>query len=130
MADALYALLGRLGFTDPLHALLVHMPIGLVTGALLSFLVAVLFHRKQLVLTARHAAIIAFIFVFPTILTGVLDWLHFYHGALLPAIRAKMILAGAVVVVLTAVIILGSGIRLRTIWMTVLYALAFLAVAG
>ncbi len=130
MADALYALLARLGFTDPLHALLVHMPIGLVTGALVFFLVALVFQRSRLVLTARHAAILAFMFVFPTILTGVFDWLHFYHGVLLPAIRMKMILAGTVLLVLGAAIVLGSEIKLRTIGMTVLYALAFVAVVG
>jgi mono/diheme cytochrome c family protein len=130
MVDALYAALNRVGFTDPLHSLLVHVPIGLVVGTLVFFLVAVIFKRKQLVLTARHAAILAFIFVFPTILTGVFDWLHFYKGVLLPAIRMKMILAGAVIVVLGAAIVLGSRIRLHTIPMTVLYALAFVAVAG
>jgi len=100
MADGQYALLNRLGITAPLHALFVHLPIGLVTGALIFFLVAIIFRRSRLVLTARHAAILAFIFVFPTILTGVFDWLRFYHGVLLPAIRMKMILGGAVLLVL------------------------------
>lgn len=81
-------------------------------------------------MTARHAAILAFIFVFPTILAGVFDWLHFYHGAMLPAIRMKMILAGIVLVLLAAAIILGAEIKLRTVGMTVLYALAFVAVVG
>jgi mono/diheme cytochrome c family protein len=130
MADALYAALERIGFTDPLHALLVHMPIGLITGAFLFFLVALLFGRLKLVPSARHAAILAFIFVFPTILTGVLDWLHFYRGAMIPAIRMKMILAGAVTVVIAAAIVVGGSVRLRTVWMTVLYALAFVAVVG
>ncbi len=130
MADALYAILNRLGWTDPLHSLLVHLPIGLVIGALIFFLVAVLFRRTQLVMTARHAAILAFLFVFPTILAGVFDWLHFYKGVMIPAIRMKMILAGVVLVVLGAVIVLGAEIRLRTIGMTVLYALAFVAVVG
>ena len=81
MIDSLYQLIAKTGFTDPLHAPLTHIPIGLVIGAFLFFLVAVIFNRKNLITTARHAAILAFIFVFPTILFGVLDWLHFFRGA-------------------------------------------------
>jgi magnesium transporter len=47
MADALYALLAKLGFTDPIHAIMVHMPIGLVIGALIFALVAVIFKRAK-----------------------------------------------------------------------------------
>ena len=130
MADALYALLNRIGFTDPLHAMLVHMPIGLVTGAVLFFLVAVLFKKERLVLTARHASILAFIFIFPTVLTGVLDWLHFYRGVMMTPIKAKMILASAATVVLLAGIVLGGRLKLHNITMTVVYALAFVAMVG
>lgn len=130
MIDGLYALLARLGFDEPLHSPITHMPIGLVAGALIFFLVAVLFKRKSLILSARHASILAFVFVFPTILLGVFDWMHFYHGVLMPAIKIKMGLAGAVMVLLGAGIILGSEIKLRTIWMTAIYALSFLMVMG
>ena len=85
MIDSFYALLARIGFTDPPHALLTHMPIGLITGALLFFLVAVIFRRRVLAPTARHASILAFIFLFPTILFGVLDWLHYFRGRHDPA---------------------------------------------
>jgi mono/diheme cytochrome c family protein len=130
MADALYALLNRLGFTDPLHALMVHMPIGLMTGTILFVLVAVLFRKERLALTARHASILAFIFIFPTVLTGVLDWLHFYHGLMMTPIKAKIILASAATVILLAGIILGARVKLHSITMTVVYALAFVAMVG
>ncbi len=130
MIDSLYAFLARLGFTDPLHAPLTHMPIGLVTGALLFFLVAVIFNRRVLVLTARHVSILAFIFVFPTILFGVLDWMHFFRAALIAPIKIKMILAAVVLVVLAAGIILGSEVKVRTVPQLVLYALAFVSVVG
>jgi mono/diheme cytochrome c family protein len=130
MIDSLYEVLAKLGFTEPLHAPLTHIPIGLVIGAFLFFLVAVLFGRKNLVVTARHISILAFIFVFPTILFGVFDWLHFFKGALIAPIKYKMILASAVLVLLAAGIIVGSEVKVRTAPMMVIYALAVVGVVG
>jgi mono/diheme cytochrome c family protein len=130
MIDSLYAFIARLGFTDPLHAPLTHVPIGLVIGAFLFFLVAVLFGRKNLVLTARHVSILAFLFVFPTILFGVFDWLHFFKGAFIAPIKYKMILASSVMVLLAAGIIIGSELQVRTAPMMVIYALAVIGVVG
>jgi uncharacterized membrane protein len=130
MIDDLYALLAKIGFKEPLHSPITHMPIGLVVGALIFFLVAVIFKRKNLVLTARHASILAFIFAFPTILLGVMDWIHFYHAALFVPIIIKMTLAGIALTVLGAGIILGSEIKLHTMTMTVLYVIAFIAMIG
>ena len=130
MIDSLYEVLAKLGFTDPLHAPLTHIPIGLVIGAFLFFLVAVLFSRKNLVVTARHVSILAFIFVFPTILFGVFDWLHFFKGAFIAPIKYKMILASAVLVLLAAGIIIGSELKVRTAPMMVIYALAVVGVVG
>lgn len=130
MLDAIYQLLARIGFTDPLHAPITHIPIGLVIGAAIFFYVAVVFRRKNMYVTARHVSILAFIFVFPTILLGVMDWLHFFKGALIPPIRMKMILATAVMVLLGTGIILGSEVRVRNAPMMVIYALAVVAVVG
>jgi uncharacterized membrane protein len=128
--DSFYALLAKAGFTDPPHALLTHFPIGLITGALLFFLVAVIFRRKVLVPTARHVFILAFIFIFPTILFGVLDWLHFFKGALILPIKFKIGLASAVLVITGAGVILGGEVKVHTIPQMVLYALAFVCVVG
>lgn len=130
MVDALYRLLNAAGFTDPLHALIVHMPMGLIIGAFLLILIAILFNRSKLFLTARHISIMAFVFVFPTILFGVFDWLHFFKGAMIPAIRFKIILASAVLVILAVGIVVGSGIKVRTVPVAVIAALAFVAAVG
>ena len=130
MIDGIYQLLAKVGFTDPLHAPVTHIPIGLVIGAFCFFYVAVIFKKKNLYLTARHVSILAFIFVFPTILLGVMDWLHFFKGALIPPIKAKMILASCVMVLLGAGIILGSEVRVRSAPMMVIYALAVVGVVG
>jgi cytochrome c6 len=128
--DAFYNLLLKIGFTDPPHALLTHMPIGLITGALLFFLVAVIFRRKVLVPTARHVFILAFIFIFPTILFGVLDWLHYFQGQMIQPIKFKIGLAAAVLVITGAGVILGGELKVHTIPQMVLYALAFVCVVG
>jgi len=130
MIDGIYQLLAKIGFTDPLHAPVTHIPIGLVIGAFCFFYVAVIFKRKSMFLTARHVSILAFIFVFPTILFGVMDWLHFFRGALIPPIKMKMILASCVLVLLGAGIILGSEINVRSAPLMVIYALAVVGVVG
>jgi mono/diheme cytochrome c family protein len=130
MIDSLYQLIAKTGFTDPLHAPITHIPIGLVIGAFLFFLVAVVFSKKNLVTTARHVSILAFIFVFPTILFGVFDWLHFFKGVLIQPIKMKMILASCVLVLLAVGITLGGNVKLFAGPMLVIYGLAFVAVVG
>jgi len=130
MIDALYALLKTLGFDEPLHAPITHLPIGLVVGAFTFFVVALIFNKKQLIPSARHAAILAFVFAFPTIILGVFDWMHFYHGILMPAIVIKIGFATVVLLALGAAIILGGEIKLHSRWLTVLYSIAFIAIMG
>jgi mono/diheme cytochrome c family protein len=130
MLDSFYAMLARAGFNEPIHAPITHMPVGLAAGALLFILAAIVLGRRNLAATARHVSILAFIFVFPTILLGVMDWLHFYRGALIQPIRVKMALAAVMTLVLLAGIILGGGVKVRSGPMAVIYAVAFLAAAG
>jgi mono/diheme cytochrome c family protein len=130
MIEALYRFLKSVGYEHPIHSPIVHMPIGLITGAFVFFVVALLFKRKQLVLSARHASILALAFAFPTILFGVFDWIHFYHGALIPAIKYKMVLAGLVLVLLGLGIILGSEVKVRSTAMVLVYSFTFLAAVG
>jgi mono/diheme cytochrome c family protein len=128
--DSLYKLIARTGFDEPLHPPITHMPIGLVMGALVFFVVALIFKRKQLVFSARHASILALVFAFPTILLGVFDWLHYYHGVLMPAIQIKMALAGILLLILGAGIILGGEVKLYKAWMVLIYGLSLVCVVG
>ena len=130
MIDALYGFLKNLGFSDPLHAPIVHAPIGLVMGALVFFIVAIVFKRKQLVLTARHVSILALVFAFPSILFGVFDWIHFYHAKMIPAIQIKMGLAAALVVLLSLGIFLGGRTKPITAAMMAIYGLSFIMVVA
>lgn len=128
MLEDLYRSLVAIGFTDPLHAPLTHLPIGLVFGAVVFFIIALAFRKKRFELTARHVAILAFIMAFPVILFGVFDWMHFYHGVLFPAIKAKMALAGALLVLLGAGVILGGEAKLNKAWLAIVYFGAFACV--
>ena len=130
MIDSLYQFVRRIGFPDPLHAPITHIPIGLVIGAFLFLVVAIVFAKKNLLTTARHVSILAFLFVFPTILFGVFDWLHFFKGVMIPPIRMKMILASLLLILLAAGIILGSELRMHAAPMLVIYGLAFITVVG
>jgi uncharacterized membrane protein len=130
MIEALYRFLKSVGYEHPIHSPIVHMPIGLITGAFVFFVIALLFKRKQLILSARHASILALAFAFPTILFGVFDWIHFYHGAMIPAIKYKMVLAGLVLVLLGLGIILGSEVKIRSAAMVLVYTFTFLAAVG
>jgi mono/diheme cytochrome c family protein len=130
MIDSLYQFVTKLGFPDPLHAPITHIPIGLVIGAFLFLVVGIVFSRKNMLTTARHVSILAFLFVFPTIMFGVFDWLHFFKGAMIPPIKMKMILASTLLVLLSIGIILGSEVKLHAAPMLVVYGLACVCVVG
>ena len=93
MFDFVYEFLARLGYTHPIHPTEVHMPIGLVVGALVFAYVAAIFKRRKLEPAARYCIILAFIWIFPTMLFGYMDWQHFYSGAWLFPIKVKLTLA-------------------------------------
>ncbi len=130
MIDQFFQFLAKMGFGDPLHPPITHMPIGLTVGALVFFLSAFFFKQKHYILTARHISILAFIFAFPTILLGVIDWIHFYHAALFLPIKIKIVLASILLIVLGTGIILGSEIKVHSMTMAILYIIAFFCVFG
>jgi uncharacterized membrane protein len=108
MINAFYDFLARMGYTHPFHPTEVHMPIGLVVGAFILALVAVIFRVQRLHFTPRHCIILAFIWVFPTILLGIMDWQHFYEGAWIFPIKMKLITAPILTALLGLSIYLGQ----------------------
>jgi len=105
--DRFYDILNRLGYHHPVHPTEVHMPIGLVVGACVFAVVAVVFRRRKLVLTPRYCILLAFIWVFPTMILGVMDWQHFYHGAWIVPIKVKLVTAPVLAVLLGLSVFLG-----------------------
>ncbi len=130
MLNSLYDFFASIGFKEPLHPPITHMPIGLVFGALVFFIIAIIYKKKDLELTARHSSILALVMVFPTIILGVMDWLHFYNGQMILPIKFKIALAAFVIIILILGIKFGNKVKLKTLTMTIVYVLAFLAVVG
>lgn len=130
MIDELFTLLAKSGFKEPLHPPITHMPIGLAVGALIFLLVAIVFKRKDLVITVRHVSVLAFIFAFPTIFLGVIDWIHFYNAALFTPIIIKMVLAAVILIALGAGIIVGSEVKIHAVTLVVLFSIAVASAVG
>jgi uncharacterized membrane protein len=130
MIDGLYTFLNSIGFKDPLHAPLTHIPIGLIFGAFVFAIIAIKYKKTEFELTARHASILAFIMIFPTILFGIFDWQHFYKGAMLQPVKIKMMLAVIVTLILGFGVIFGNRLKLKSTTHTLIYALSFFCVMG
>jgi len=107
MIDILYQLLNSLGYTHPLHPPLTHLPLGLIMGAFFFGAVAVLRKHSDLAVTAHYCTFLALLGFFATVLFGYSDWQHYYQGAMLYEIKAKIILAVALFLALVLAFFLG-----------------------
>jgi uncharacterized membrane protein len=112
MIEYVYQVLAKIGYTHPLHPAITHLVMGLVMGAFLFGLVAMLFKRESLVRTARHCLVLALIALPPTALLGYMDWQHRFAGAWIFPIIIKLILAGVLLVLLA--IAIGLSLRSET----------------
>lgn len=130
MTDSIYGLLERVGYLHPIHPAMTHMPIGLVVGALFLAGTALLFKRPRLMASAYHAQAVAFVFWFPTALFGYLDWQRHYAGAMLHPIVMKLILAGVLLILLIAGLILGARKHPDPRIMVPIHVLSFATVCG
>jgi uncharacterized membrane protein len=128
MIDFVYQLLAKIGYTHPIHPTEVHMPIGLVVGALVFAVTAAAFRREKLVLTPRHCIILAFIWIFPTMLFGLMDWRYFYGGAWLFPIKVKLVVAPLLAVLLFAAMLLARKYGSTSKKVLPLYFLCFCCV--
>jgi len=108
MIDTLYATLESIGFTHPLHPAVVHIPMGMVVGAVLFALTGMLMKKEPLERTAFHCIVLALIFILPTVITGFLDWQGLRGGEWETLIIVKMVLSVILTGLLIAAIILKS----------------------
>ena len=128
--DPLYRFLASIGFTDPLHPALAHMPIGLAAGALVFGFGALILKHPLWKLSAQHCLVLAWLFWFPTVLLGFMDWQHYYGGAWISYIIIKLFLAGFLFLLLSLgsyLVITGRG---ETKALLVIYLLCFSTVVG
>jgi len=123
-----YELLAKIGYMHPIHPTEVHMPIGLVVGSVVFAVVALIFRSLNLSLTARHCIILSFIWVFPTMLFGYMDWQHYYAGVWLFPIKVKIIVAFMLMALLFISLLLGSRYGARAKITLLFYFFCFLCV--
>src|SRR4030067_1074900 len=107
MIESIYQTLAKFGYAHPLHPTLTHLPIGMVMGAFFFALAALIFRRTNLSQSASHCAVLALIAAGPTVLLGLMDWQHFYGGALLFPIKMKLVLAGILIIFLFLAVVFG-----------------------
>lgn len=137
--DSFYNFLDKLGYLHPIHPAMTHMPIGLAVGAFFLAWVARLYGHHQianqknpggksaaLLPSAYHVLVLAYLFYFPTVLFGVMDWQRYLAGAWLFAIKMKLLMAALLFVLLTVGIVLGR--KAKTGVMLTIYSLAFVNV--
>jgi uncharacterized membrane protein len=126
--NAFYDILNRLGYHHPIHPTEVHMPIGLVVGAFVFAVFALVFRRRKFVLTPRHCIILAFIWIFPTMILGIMDWQHFYGGAWILPIKVKLSTAPILATLLGLSVFLGRMYGATSLKVLPVYFLCLCAV--
>lgn len=100
MIDSVYAILQTIGYTHPLHPTLTHLPIGLIFAAFVFALLGMVFRKAALLSTVRHCVILGLVTLPLAAFLGILDWQHFYGGDWLFPIKAKVVLASLLFIVL------------------------------
>lgn len=128
--NAFYLTLNGFGFPDPIHAIMVHIPMGLIIGACCFAWIAALSPWKKLATTAYHCITLAFLFLFPTLIFGIMDWRHFYVGAWLTPIKIKMVLAAVVLILSFTAFLLGFTGKESSKTILFLYTLCVITIVG
>lgn len=108
MIDTLYATLEAVGFTHPLHPVVVHIPMGMVIGAVMFALAGHFIKNESLDKTAFHCVVLALIFIVPTLVTGLLDWQAKLGGEWEALIIIKIILGLLLTGLLTLAVVMKT----------------------
>lgn len=128
--DSIYQLLGTMGYNHPIHPTITHLTIGLVMGALIFYLIALLPRYGKYIPTARHCSTLAFLAIFPTVILGLMDWYYYYGANWIFPIKMKVVLAGALALLLLLSIILNIKKSSRSASLLLVYLLSFFTVVG
>jgi len=105
MIESFYNLLAVLGFHHPLHPIIVHIPMGMVVGAVAFSLADMKWPDKSYARTAYHCIILALVAVIPTYIAGLLDWQQWFAGDYNQWIIIKLILGVALTVMLVVTVL-------------------------
>ena len=124
--NALYAI----GFHDPIHPPVTHITIGVVVAALVFGILARVRRQPSMAQAARYCLVLAWLFIFPTVLLGFMDWQHWYQGAWPLPILIKIYLAGFLFLLLSLGMILIFSGREKSKALLAIYFMAFFTVRG
>lgn len=130
MIEMVFDFLNKVGFTHPLHPAFTHIPMGMVMGAVVFRFASFLPKLKMLAKTGYHCVILGLLGLFPTVLTGIMDWQHRYGGEWEGLIILKMILALVLGIVLIAVVVKDDPENRKLNWVTALYFVLILVAVG
>ena len=125
-----YYALTAIGYTDPIHPPLTHMPIALVVAAVIFGFAGLVLRKPFLNRMARYCLLLAWLFIFPTVLLGFMDWQHFYQGAALFPIIVKISLASFLFILLSLGLFLIISGRKESKALLVIYVIAFFTVGA
>jgi uncharacterized membrane protein len=91
--ETIFTFLNQIGFVHPVHPAFTHIPMGMVMGAIVFRFCSLIPRFKILAKTAYHCVILGFLGLFPTAVTGIMDWVHRYEAQWETLIIVKMVLA-------------------------------------
>ncbi len=132
MGEILYDhILALVGFTHPLHPVIITMLIGPVMAAVFFQVLGLLFKVPSFFSTSRQMTVMGFIFWFPTVIIGVTDWYYFYGGSPeMVTILYKSIGAGLLFITLLSTILCFKKIPKSSVFMLVFYIASAGLVSG
>lgn len=130
VVNAFYDMLAKIGCHHPVHAALVHVPVGLLVGVLILGITAHLRGKSGAGRCARHCFVLALLFFFPAVLTGIMDWILRFDGTMLFPVAMKLILAAILCLLLAAGFYLGRGGRSERKSLLWIYAACVATVSG
>ena len=123
MVDFIYGILSAIGYNEPIHPVATHIPMGTILGGFLFAIASLKWNALEK--TAYHCLVLALLNLPITIVFGILDWLHGYHGKLIPFIIAKLCLGVAVTLFVGVTVYLyHKGNREKKVFVP-LYGLCF-----
>jgi len=128
MIDFVYETLSNLGFDHPLHPAVTHIPMGMIVGGFLFALMG--FKKEAFVQTAHYCYGLALVFIFPTIIVGIMDWQYRLVGKWDNLIIAKFILAGTLTLLVAFAVWYGNKKDKKLTTLVAIYGLSLLNAGG
>lgn len=130
MLDKVYQWIAQLGYVHPLHPAVTHIPLGCIIAGFFFLIIARMARNPAFFQSARHCMGLALAFLPIVAILGYMDWQHFYAGAWLWPIKAKLVLASTLFILLLAVNSMRSPLNRPPLKLMLLYTLCLAVAVG